>query len=33
MICDVEIVTGKKTILSYLLKPLIRARSEALNER
>jgi len=33
MICDVEIVTGKKSILSYLLKPLIRARSEALNER
>lgn len=33
MICDVEIVTGKKTVLSYLLKPLIRARSEALRER
>jgi membrane fusion protein, adhesin transport system len=33
MICDVEIVTGKKSILSYLLKPLIRARSEALRER
>lgn len=33
MICDVEIVTGKKTVLSYLLKPLIRARSEALSER
>ncbi len=33
MICDVEIVTGKKSILSYLLKPLVRARSEALNER
>lgn len=33
MICDVEIVTGKKSILSYLLKPLVRARSEALSER
>ena len=33
MICDVEIVTGKKSILSYLLKPISRARSEALNER
>jgi membrane fusion protein, adhesin transport system len=33
MICDVEIITGKKSILSYLLKPLLRARSEALNER
>lgn len=33
MICDVEIVTGKKSILSYLLKPLVRARSEALRER
>jgi membrane fusion protein, adhesin transport system len=33
MICDVEIVTGKKSILSYLMKPILRARSEALNER
>ncbi|MGB5077290.1 MAG: HlyD family type I secretion periplasmic adaptor subunit, partial [Sphingorhabdus sp.] len=33
MICDVEIITGKKSILAYLLKPLLRARSEALSER
>ncbi len=33
MICDVEIITGRKSILSYLLKPLIKARSEALRER
>lgn len=33
MICDVEIITGKKSILSYLLKPILRARSEALRER
>ena len=33
MICDVEVITGRKSILSYLLKPLIKARSEALRER
>lgn len=33
MICDVEIITGRKSILSYLLKPVIKARSEALEER
>tara|TARA_R110001599_G_scaffold89072_2_gene236155 strand:- start:23118 stop:24386 length:1269 start_codon:yes stop_codon:yes gene_type:complete len=33
MICDVEILTGRKSILSYLLKPLLRARSQALTER
>ncbi len=33
MICDVEIITGRKSILSYLLKPVIKARSEALSER
>ena len=33
MICDAEIITGQKSILSYLLKPLLRARSEALRER
>ncbi len=33
MICDVEVITGRKSILSYLLKPLIRARAEALSER
>ncbi len=33
MICDVEILTGRKSILTYLLKPVIRARSEALTER
>jgi len=30
---SVDIITGKKSILSYLLKPIIRARSEALRER
>lgn len=33
MICDVEILTGKKSVLSYLLKPINKARNEALRER
>ncbi|MCL2891428.1 HlyD family type I secretion periplasmic adaptor subunit [Brenneria tiliae] len=33
MVASVDIMTGKKTILSYLLKPIIRARAEALRER
>jgi adhesin transport system membrane fusion protein len=33
MICTVEIMTGRKTILSYLLKPINKARNEAMRER
>jgi adhesin transport system membrane fusion protein len=33
MICSVEIMTGRKTILHYLLKPFNKARDEALRER
>jgi membrane fusion protein, adhesin transport system len=33
MICDVEVITGRKSILSYLLKPVLKAQSEALRER
>jgi len=33
MICDVEIITGKKSVLAYLLKPILRAFDEALTER
>lgn len=33
MISTVEIITGRKTILSYLLKPINKARDEALRER
>jgi adhesin transport system membrane fusion protein len=33
MITDTEIITGRKSILSYLLKPVMKARSEALSER
>ena len=33
MMTDTQIITGRKSILSYLLKPVLRARSEALRER
>ncbi|HEX7342934.1 MAG TPA: HlyD family efflux transporter periplasmic adaptor subunit, partial [bacterium] len=33
MIASVDILTGKKTILSYLLKPVLRAKHMALRER
>ena len=33
MICDVEIITGRKSILSYLFKPVLKAFDEALTER
>lgn len=33
MVTTVDILTGKKTILSYLLKPVLRARHMALRER
>lgn len=33
MICSVDIKTGRKTILSYLLKPINKAREEAMRER
>lgn len=33
MVAQVDILTGKKTILSYLLKPVLRAKSNALTER
>lgn len=33
MVCDVEVITGKKSVLSYLFKPFLRARSEAFTER
>ena len=32
MVASVDIITGKKSILSYLLKPIIKARAEALHE-
>jgi len=33
MVAEVDIITGKKSILSYLLKPIIRAKQAALTER
>lgn len=33
MICDAEIITGYKSVLAYLLKPVLRAFDEAMTER
>jgi len=33
MITQVDIITGKKTVLEYLLKPILRATSQAMTER
>ena len=33
MIAEVDILTGKKTVLDYLLKPVLRAREKAMRER
>jgi adhesin transport system membrane fusion protein len=33
MTCDVEIITGQKSVLDYLLRPIRRAKHEALSER
>jgi adhesin transport system membrane fusion protein len=33
MLAEVDILTGKKSILSYLLKPVLRAKARALTER
>ena len=33
MTAEVDILTGKKTVMSYLLKPVLRAKANALSER
>ncbi|WP_434677555.1 HlyD family type I secretion periplasmic adaptor subunit [Pseudomonas sp. R1-18] len=33
MVATVDIITGEKTVMDYLLKPVLKARSEALRER
>lgn len=33
MVAEVDILTGKKSVLTYLLKPVLRAKSVALSER
>lgn len=33
MVAEVDVLTGKKTVLSYLLKPVLRAKANAMTER
>jgi adhesin transport system membrane fusion protein len=33
MTAQVDIITGKKTIMQYLMKPILRAKDNALRER
>jgi adhesin transport system membrane fusion protein len=33
MVAQVDVMTGKKTVLNYLLKPVLRAKANALSER
>ena len=33
MVAEIEIITGDRTILSYLAKPVLRAKDKALTER
>ena len=33
MMATVDIMTGKKTVLDYLLKPILKARQNALREK
>ena len=33
MMTDTQVITGRKSILTYLLKPVLKARSEAMRER
>jgi len=33
MVAEVDIITGQKSVLSYLLKPILRAKQAALSER
>jgi adhesin transport system membrane fusion protein len=33
MVAEVDILTGKKSVLSYLMKPVLRAKYYALSER
>jgi len=33
MLAEIDILTGKKTVLDYILKPILRAKSHALRER
>ena len=33
MVAEVDILTGKKSLLNYLMKPVLRAKANALTER
>ena len=33
MVAEVDIITGEKSVLSYLLKPVLRAKARAMTER
>ena len=33
MVAEVEVITGKRSILEYLLKPVLRARDRAFTEQ
>ena len=33
MIAEVDVITGKRTIMDYLLKPIFKAKDRALSER
>ena len=33
MVASVDIITGEKSVLDYLLKPVLKARAEAMRER
>jgi adhesin transport system membrane fusion protein len=33
MVATVDIITGEKSVLDYLLKPVLKARTEAMRER
>ena len=33
MTADVDILTGKKSVLDYILKPILKAKERALKER
>jgi len=33
MVAEVDILTGKKSVLAYLMKPILRAKSKAMSER
>lgn len=33
MVAEVDIMTGKKTVLNYLMKPILRAKARAMSER